>query len=395
MATPNHDFESPEQCSGNPSLFEVTEPPYTGGFLLPDWLKHDTKVVDVVPYAPDHKSEAGITSFNTYVMSDGTHYRMAEGTPFNQRTEIPVDSTTAWWTQPRGPKAKGHNGVTDEDLMMLGFRTRRLGPERFPIDMGMNPFSIVRSVARNIERGFDINLGYTAHNMLEILDTSDHRTSGAITRGVSFNTGESRGAMVEPALQVLSRVRPNGRFFAHSDSTDPMCANPLDLSKPKKTSMLILTELEAIGRTALNVLSTGHPEDYKQTVDLCPESLIPTILALPGLVNGQAGELAKIRPNDASKMHLTFMRRSYGNDHEVFKEIYHTDDHPNVHIHLRGGGHLDIPRVRRGLLRRHSRILDQLEMHGDDPTMIDFDYVYQLPNRPPSKWKLGNLSEAA
>lgn len=36
MATPNRDFHSPEQGPGATKLFEITEPPYTGGFLNPN-----------------------------------------------------------------------------------------------------------------------------------------------------------------------------------------------------------------------------------------------------------------------------------------------------------------------------------------------------------------------
>lgn len=342
------------------------------GVLVPEFLVHDTRVEDVQHSfrEPERRDGIGTFFFDLYTMTDGTAYEVMEGVPARQRSAVTIDGTTAWWTQPRG-----HNALSDLESMRMGFRTRRIGPEIFPEIEGFNIFNPV-ALYQAVKKGWYINLGYTAHNMHEILDVSDQEHKYEIQRGVSLTAGESRDPMIEPGFNLLGAIREKTRTIAHADSVDPCVPNKITSINPVKMLRTASSEAEAMARTAYHVLRSPDRGEYVRTLDFSPERLIPAITNVRALLNGQAGEMAHLRPKD-SPMHLSFMRRSYGNDREIYEEIY--AEHPHVHIANRRGAHLDIPRTRRGVTRRHGHIIDQLQQNGDNPFELDFEKVYQLP----------------
>src|SRR5688572_13391965 len=131
--------------------FDPTGNPPDEGFFVPEWLRFDTTVVDVQPYQDVKVVKGGEFTFDKYTMSDGTQYHVMEGHPDLQCSEIPVDSTTAWCTQPDD----GHNAITDEGLVLMGFRTRRVGPERFTHPGGVTPSSLYEAWIK----GWNVTLG--------------------------------------------------------------------------------------------------------------------------------------------------------------------------------------------------------------------------------------------
>lgn len=353
---------------------ESSPPPSDEGFFVPEWLRFDTKVADVQPYKEVEQFDGGEFTFDAYTMSDDTVYHMMEGHPDDQLSEIPVDSTTAWWT-----RLQGHNALTDKGLVRAGFRTRRMSAELIPHPDGVTPTSLLAAVAK----GWNVSLGYSAHNYLEILEAADQSIGANVQPGISLWTGESRNPMLEPGFNLLGRTRPVKRLVAHADSVDP-CAPEQGLRRnPVRLGQLVLAEGEAVWRNGWTILNSADREEYKGSVAFTLENFIPNITNAHCLLSNEAADLARLRPKDLP-MHLQLMKRSYGNGQGQFEEIY--ADHPLVYIQPRGGAHMDIPRARRGVLRRHGLMITQLQQNGDDPLALDFEKVYELPHhRGPSR----------
>lgn len=356
------------QLQGNNSAVTIgtytNDPTNLGRFLFDLDNYPSNSIASIKPYRKPFSNKYGTFFYDEYTMDDGVKHRLMEGVPHIQLTSIPVDSTTAWFTQP-----EGHNAITDSALMALGFRTRRLGPERY-----------TQQVAEANTNTIDFL--YLAQNHITILDAADEIRSYGLTKGISLYTGESRGAMIEPALQLLATAL-GSRVIAHSDVIDPCCPEAVDFSDLAKLGKVALSEIEAITRTALHIIKSPNRRDYTKTIDITPECLIPAIYAASYLLNGQAGLLAEQRSHISSPMNITFMRRSFAAEQELFYDIY--KNQTAVNIQQRSGSHLDIPRTLRGVTRRKKRILEQLQKNGDDPTNLDLDIIYE---RNPPKRKL-------
>lgn len=367
---------SPEAPGADHYIIYDQYPRLNGGVLLDrlKYPKYENAVIDVQPYADPLVTDAGTTTFNAYSFDDGTVHHVAEGTPHEQRSAIPVDSHTAWWTE-----VEGHNHITDEGLMALGFKTRRVGSPRLPIPEGGFSLEALATVAHNLVKGWRFSLAYTASNMNKIFDVADAEDPDVMP-GVSFLHGESQAAMTEPASQIDARLRAKPRVFVHADTTDACCAEPfIDLKHPismVKRLPRLVSEGQAFGRTALSVLRGEDRAQYIGTMDLSLDNLLPNLGAAHKLLGTEPGRWAHAYPLDARK-HQYLMRKSAGSD--GYEVIY--KDFPLVHTQMRDGAHIDIPRTRRGVLRRHGIMMDELVANGDDYHKIDFDKVYELPER--------------
>lgn len=346
------------------------------GFFVPEWLgRYTTTVVDIRPDTSRPREDSDFGYFENYIftISDGTQYRVREGHPRVQRSEIMMDGKTMWLTKPDGVC-----GALDEGLVKLGFRTRRIGHEIMPLPKDLHPLDAIRET---IGRGWTVDLGYTAHNNAEIMDAADRDISGGIVPGVSFRSGASHESMMEPAVNLLGRARPVTRFTVHSDEVDACMPNPISIENPEEALLALYHEGKAIGRALLQILTSADRAKYIGKRDSRLAFWIPMLTGVHGLVSGQAGLAAQVRPRD-SRMYLQQMDDSIGNGHThqgSFEDIY--ADQPLVYLKPRAGAHIDIMRTLKGIWRRHGIMIDQLQQNGDNPFEIDWEQVYELPRR--------------
>ena len=335
--------------------------------LVPSQFQFDSFVVDRRDYKAPEQLRQGNVTYESYLMSDDFHYHVMTGIPRNQRTRIPIDMSTAWWTD-----LEGHNMHTALGFMEMGFPVRLISGERIRTPRLITPWNF-KGVLQQLSK---IELARSAHNKLQILHVNDSANRYTIEPNVSIAYGESRDAMIHPGEQFLATTALNEalrRTYAYSEDVDPACSDPVELGLPTYEQVERLwAEINAAKHVGWRILTSSLRRHYKHTFDFSPNSLLPQIATAPTLLSGQAGELARLAPNIPRSINAFIM--SAGLMGDGFESKY--EDKDQTKFFDLDGAHLNIPDVLQFVKPSLMVVRFYLETSGDNPGSIDLEHVW-------------------
>lgn len=346
--------------------------PHAGGILfdpslVPSQFQFDSLVVDRRDYKEPLEVRQGHLTFESYLMSDNFHHHVMTGIPRYQRTGIPIDMGTAWWTH-----LEGHNMHTALRFMEMGFPVRLVGSERINLPRIITPWNFME-IARQLAK---IELARSAHNKLQILHINDLANPYTITPNVSLSYGESRDAMIHPGEQFLATTaieEAQRRQYVYSEDVDPACSDPLEIAPPTPEQIeRLIAELRAAKHVGWRIFRSPLRKHYKHTLDFSLNSLFPQFATAPTLFSGQAGELARLAPDTPRSINAFVM--SAGLTGDGFESKYEGKE--NTHFFNLDGAHLNIPDILEFVVPSLTVIRDHLVKHSDDPRGIDFEQVW-------------------
>ncbi len=339
--------------------------PSSNEAVLDSLKEYSTYVLDYRRNAEQRDQHHGAIYSDVATVSDGQQYQVVTALPDRPIIEAPIAMTTAWFTSTRG-----HNRHTAQHLMRLGFPVVLVGPEGGHREQKLfNPL-------QHVSRLKDIDLGYSAHNMHNVLDVVPDTLPSAAYRVASSHAlllGESRGAMVGQG--VLAQAAAHERTIVYADLTAPCFPVHLQSHHGRRLMEQVIHEPVEIaklaGRIALNPLIY-----YPATVDPHPQALAYNIAIGKGLFSGEAGALANHIPLE-QQMHITTFHDDFASMPHKWKEIFH--NHANVRIKTIDGSHLTIghPTTLAYIENRLVHLASQINNHGTyDPQQLDFHEVH-------------------
>lgn len=323
-------------------------------FLNPVVLREDRE---------HHRTKHGVTDREIYTLQKGQRLEVIQGTPANQRSDIPVVMTTALATS-----VYGHNWHTMLGLMDLGYPVVMVGPNGGNMQIPKSP----RQAARLVKNLASISLEGIAVNMHNILDETDSHNNYA-TGDIMF-TGESQGHM---ALLAASALAGNfGRTVAYADGIAG-CFPSRRKDVREHLSLLpeTLKQTSLLGKLSLE-MSARHAIAMPRTLNANPYFLAHVAASVPALISGKAGEFARTLDPQIHLKKTLFVEDSWCNT-QGWLDIFNPDDFPNVDIDLLPGNHMTIVTqgVQRARQARFQALRDELESTNGDQSLVDWNHV--------------------
>lgn len=309
-------------------------------------------------------SKHGKTDLELLTLSDGRQHEVVTGVPKNLRSEYPVVFTTAL-----GTSIRGHNWHTMYQMMDLGYPVVLVGPEGGHQNWPKTP----RAIKRFVKNLVKISLEEAAENIHEILEVTDH--SNVYKPGRIVSIGESQGAM--KGLGVTARAHKFGRQVLYADHTAacfPMARK--NLSEHISLLPETIAQTSLVGKISLD-MSLERARHYPGTINLNPHFLLHVAAALPMLLSGEAGSLAREIDPD-SQIHQTLFTGDSWSNVKGWQDIF--ADMPNTVIDARPGNHMTIVE-KQTLAARVTRLRglrDELEANNQNSDKINWRNVHML-----------------
>lgn len=349
MATPNHNFQSPEQGSGTPQLFDINQPPSSGGIFL----SKDGPVIESVENIKFERRAEGTIQTDIVTMSNGMPYVVKTGHPTTSKSDTAVVATTAWFT-----RTNGFNEYSLLKYMEHGWPSVLIGPEGEA--MGKN-----LSLDQRIGLLGSISLFATAHNMLEILDYTLPNQN--LHPDQVITDGKSRGAMTAFGLE-----RDN--FVVFADLTAPCFTDKCTPQEGLGILPRIPGELKELGQA----LGQHTPSELlrltKEVAKLDTHYILHALATARTLFNGDAGKLLSSSNKDTHRV-VTLFDKDPGSQNAKLQAKL-AASHPNTRVRVVPGGHLSIPK-KETAIAKIARLNAIYEQRGRDGSFanIEFDEV--------------------
>ncbi|MCA9332547.1 hypothetical protein KDA00_01595 [Candidatus Saccharibacteria bacterium] len=250
----------------------------------------------------------------------GYSYDAIIGIPvINQRTDIPILQTSAWFTS-----SHGHNEHTLRSFVAEGVPYIFVGPEgSFRTKSKQKPEEAIT----------------LASSAAAVLSFSRYIAEGEerfIDKHKRTLIGESRGAMVGMGILAMDAMFDQDVIFA--DLTAPCFPRGFEAKDILKLSGHLISEptslLKLAGRIGLSRLV-----HYPSTIDPHPKGLASQIAIGPALFSGEAGDLARLINYDKI-IHITCFNDDFASMPDEWDKIF--KEFPNVRITPLDGSHLTI-----------------------------------------------------
>ena len=298
---------------------EIINPQDTGGIFLPEF---DAEVIDIRSTNQLHL-QAGEICFQNATFDDGSIYPILVATPKQLRSDAALVSTTAWMTS-----TKGHNRLTMEETMRLGYKHIMIGPEG---EVQNNRLNAVERFKLAQVTG----LPRTAYNINRILDHVI-RSEDSIRPNEIIALGESRGAMI--GFGLGAQQYSGDRRVAYGDLTAPCFPRAAKLHELPGVVAQLAPEAMTLGKLAVRHLGPKL-RHYPATLQKDPEYYLQSLLTIKHLLNGDAGKLAKALPKDVP-LHIRVFNKDSWSQGKTWESVF--AGFHNVAIEYENGCHLDI-----------------------------------------------------
>lgn len=322
-------------------------------------LKRESTIDEIVRIGKDKQTRHGRIREFGFTTVSGFRYAAFVGIPKEQATAVPTIGTSAWFTS-----VDGHNAIIAKSLMAHGNPVFFVGAEG--------------SYHSGLDCGgtlWGISLAKSAAAVLQFSGiASEFMGKSVEVDGVDrFMIGDSRGAMVGNGISVLASYFD--QKISYADLTAACFPRQFSIADiPKIVNFAVREPLAAAG-----LLSSIAPEvafEYPSTFDLHPAALAHQLAIAPALFSGEAGDLARLVPRNAS-MHMTTYRDDFASMHDEWVEIF--QNHPNVRVTPLDGSHLSLadPLTRSFILARN-QALQRLYVPGEE---IDSSAVSEIAHQ--------------
>lgn len=346
---------SPETYTAHETFRDDTDtsPQETGDSFFPEF---SAEVIDI--RQTDHlRIRAGDIRFNHATFDDGSLYPILVATPRHQRSDTAIASTTAWLTS-----TKGHNRLTLEDTMRLGYKHIMIGPE----GEVQNPDL---SFIDRLKLAQQTSLPRTAYNMNRILDHT-LRFEDHVREDEVIVVGGSRGAMTGFGFGTEQYSR--NRRIAYADLTAPCFPKTAQLQELPGVVAQLAPEVLTLGKLGLQLFGSKL-RHYPATFQKDPEYYLHALATIPHLLSGDAGKLAKSIPKD-TPMHIQMFHSDSWCQGESWKDIF--EDFSRVALSYDKGRHLDIanPKIIQAIGTRLG-VLSQIRGFDGSFDNVDFTQV--------------------
>lgn len=309
------------------------------------------------------RTKHGVTDREIFTLERGQRLEVVQGTPAEQRSDMPVVMTTAL-----GTSVYGHNWHTMLSLMDLGYPVVMVGPNGGNMKLPKN----ATQAARLLKNMASISLESIAVNIHNVLDETDQHEN--YKAGDILYTGESQGHMALLAGAALA-----GYFGRNAVYADGIAGCFPTRRKDIREHLSLLPETfkqtSLLGKLSLG-MSARHAMEMPRTVNPNPYFLSHVVASIPTLISGSAGEFARqLDPNIKLKKTL-FVDDTWCNT-KAWMDIFNAEDFPHVDIDLIPGNHMTI--VTKGVQdareARFRALRDELESTQGNQAAVDWKHV--------------------
>jgi len=255
-----------------------------------------------------------------FVTAGGYAYDAVVGMPRDQRTDIPVLATAAWFTSSRG-----HNEHAVRHLMRAGSPVIFVGSEG-----SYRPGNLVKPTT-------GITLAGSAAATLRFAQEAADQHHYLFDAQKRIVIGESRGAMTGLGMLSIDRLFDQEVVFA--DITAPCFPEAFAPIKHSREFLgYAVTEPISFAKVLAH-LTLKQVKHYPATLDPHPYALAHQLAMGPALFSGEAGDLARLVPKN-KLVHITCFNGDVASMQSEWQRIF--VDHSNVRITPLEGSHLTI-----------------------------------------------------
>lgn len=335
------------------TIAALTNPQETEGIFLPEF---DAEVIDIRPTNQIHL-RAGDIRFQHVTFDDESIYPVLIASPRHLRSDTAIVSTTAWMTS-----TKGHNRLTMEETMRLGYKHIMIGPEG---ELQSSKLSLIE----RLKLSNQTNLLRTAYNMNRILDHA-LRAEDKIRPQEIIAIGESRGAMA--GFGLGTKQYSGDRSLVYGDFTAPCFPRAAKAHELPGVVAQLVPEALTLGKLGLKFLGPKL-HHYPATLHTDPEYYLQSLSTIKHLLSGDAGKLAQTMPKD-TPLHVQVFNRDSWSQGRTWEEVF--EDFENITIEYEKGRHLDIahPKTLQNIGKRLTALAAMREFDGNFDK-VSFDAV--------------------
>lgn len=301
------------------TIAELTNPQETEGFSLPEF---DAEVENIRQTNQIH-IRAGDIRFQHAHLDDGSIYPVLIASPRRLRSDTAIVSTTAWMTS-----TKGHNRLTMEETMRLGYTHIMIGPEGEVQNSRL-------SFMERLKLAHETSLPRTAYNMNRILDHVI-RFEDELRPHEVIALGESRGAMTGFGFGIEA-YSPDRRMV-YADLTAPCFARAAKATELPGIVAQLGPEAVTLGKLALQLIGPNI-RHYPATIHKDPEYYLQSLSTIRHLLSGDAGKLAQSLPKN-TPMHIQVFDSDSWSQGKTWEDVF--EDFEHVEIEHKKGRHLEI-----------------------------------------------------
>jgi len=271
----------------------------------------------------DVKKAEGLIRRVGFVTLAGHAYSAFIGIPNEQSIDVPIVSTSAWFTS-----TEGFNEHVARELMEQGNTVFFVGSEgsyhgAFDCGGSFSDISLARSAAAVLR--FSQEAPGLVDKQIQVSEKD------------RFLNGDSRGAMV--AMGMMAFDSYFGQNIVYGDVTAACFPQRFNLLKDKRKLLKFVAQEPVMLAILIAPMPVRKRIELLSTIDLHPASFVHQLAITGAIFSGEAGDLAQHIPTD-KVAHVLVYRGDDVSMHVEWDKIF--VDHDEVRITGVGGSHLTI-----------------------------------------------------